>query len=73
MRYDRVHLSVSDTLEDVIDEPALMRNIACAAPDVLFRERYEFPVPRIVLDEIERLEETIAISWGRPALMPEDR
>jgi len=73
MRYDRVHLSVSDTLEDVIDEAALMRNIASAAPDVLFRERYEFPVPRVVLDEIERLEETIEISWGRPALMPEDR
>ena len=73
MRKYRVHLSVSDTLEDVIDETALRRNVASAVPDVLFRERYEFPVPEVVLDEIEWVSETVAISWGRPALVPDDR
>lgn len=72
MRSYRVHLSVFDTLDDVIDEPALRRNVASAVPDVLFQGRYEFPVPEVVLDEIERVWETVAISWGRPALVPED-
>lgn len=73
MRNYRVHLSVSDTLDDVVDETALRRNVAAAVPDVLFRGRYEFPVPRIYLDEIERVWETVAISWGRPELVPDDR
>ncbi len=72
MRKYRVHLSVSDTLDDVVDEPALRRNIASAVPDVLFRQRYEFPVPKVMLDEIDRVWETVEISWGRPELMPDD-
>lgn len=73
MRKYRVHLSVFDTLDDVIDETALRRNVASAVPDVLFRERYDFPVPRVVLDEIDRVWETVAISWGRRELVPDDR
>jgi hypothetical protein len=72
VRKYRVHLSVSDTLDDVVDEPALRRNIASAVPDVLFRQRYEFPVPKVMLDEIDRVWETVEISWGRPELMPDD-
>lgn len=72
MRRYRVHLSVFDTLDDVIDETALVRNVASAVPDVLFRERYELPVPRVVLDEIERIAETNELAAGRPALVPEE-
>lgn len=73
VRKYRIHLSVCDALNDVIDEPALRRNVASAVPDVLFRERYGFPVPEVVLDEIEWVWETVAMSWGRPALVPDDR
>jgi hypothetical protein len=73
VRKNRVHLSVSDTLDDVVDEAALRRNVASAVPDVLFRERYEFPVPRVYLDEIDRVWETVALSWGRPELVPDVR
>jgi hypothetical protein len=73
VRKYRVHLSVSDALDDVIDETALMRNVASAVPDVLFRARFEFPMPEVVLAEIERAEETIELAYGRPALVPDDR
>jgi hypothetical protein len=73
VRKYRVHLSVSDALDDVIDEPALMRNVASAVPDVLFRARFEFPMPEAVLAEIESVEETFELAYGRPALVPEER
>jgi hypothetical protein len=73
VRKYRVHLSVSDALDDVIDEAALMRNVASAVPDVLFRARFEFPMPEAVLDEIERERETFELAGGRPALVPDDR
>ena len=73
MRKYRVHLSVSDALDDLIDETALMRNVASAVPDVLFRARFEFPMPEVALEEIERAEETLELAYGRPALVPENR
>jgi hypothetical protein len=70
VRKYEIHLSASDALDDLVDPHALFRNIASAVPDVCFRERFGYPMPLAVLDELERIEDTNEIAAGRPALMP---
>ena len=71
MRSYQLHTFDHSIPEEIVDVPALFRNVASAVPDIAFRARFEHPMPNAFLEELERLEEINSIARGRPVLVPE--